>query len=518
MPDLSAGRTVACVALVAMLLAPTALILYEKSSESSSYLMLQQGLNEFRNSNYGAASDLFNRSYNAYLSDGNEDGALEALNWKLRADRVLLEYALTREDAEALLAERFPDVPEGERKAWLDSRTIERIFSDGEWRYYLCIADNIVYRNLTLYHRLNDDKWPSTMLNDMMLEVLSQDANGTGTRFNPADYVATGTLTIERWLLPSTGKLSVWIPAPLETSSQVSVTVLSVEPSDWVRSITTFGNDLGQIYMEVPLDGMTDDIVVTVSYAITTYQVHAGIDPSGLGEYDRSSEVYTTYTASSENIVVNEKILEEARRVVRGETNPYLQALLLYDYVVGNISYSYTPHMSLTSIGMAESEYVRTNRYGDCGAQSMYYCALLRSLGIPARACGGYQSFDDGTGPHIWAEAFMPGHGWMPVDVAMANSINWVPLSDATDEERAAYQRYYFGNLDNMRYVIQESVDVPLSPEPGMYNPIYPCFQNPVASCTTSDLDVPLMAQVFWEFTITAEGQGLDGGPYGPAR
>ncbi len=503
MPQSSTGKVIACLALAAMVLAPASIIYQEKILQPSPDRLFQQGMGEFNGSNYGAASDLFNRSYRAFMSEGDGERALESLNWKLRADRVLLEYPFTREDAEGLLAERFPDVPESERSAWLDGRSIERIYSDQEWRYFVNIAENIAYRNLTLYHHLNDDEWPSTMLNGMMHEVLAQHATATGTYFNPQNYTAGGTLTIERWMLPSAGELSVWIPAPIETGGQSSVEVLSVTPEEWVRTITTSGAHLGQIYMAIPLEGIIDDIVITVSYRISSYQVRTDINPSALGEYDRGSGIYTTYTSSSENIVVNDEIRREAREVVGEETNPYRQALMLYEHVVENIAYSYTPHMSLTSMGMAESEYVRTNRYGDCGAQSMYYCAMLRSLGIPARTCGGYQSFDDRTGPHIWAEVYMPGHGWMPVDVAMANAINWIPLSEATGEERADYQRYYFGNLDNMRYVIQDSVDVPLSPEPEMHNPIYPCFQNPVASCRASDLDVPLMAQVFWEFEIS---------------
>ncbi len=37
-----------------------------------------------------------------------------------------------------------------------------------------------------------------------------------------------------------------------------------------------------------------------------------------------------------------------------------------------------------------------------------------------------------------------------------------------------------------------------------MPTPIYAAFQNPTASCATSDQDVPLMAMMFWQFKITS--------------
>jgi hypothetical protein len=505
MSKLSFGQAAACVVLVAMLLVPTSLIFLDKSARSSPNLQFNEGMNEFRNCNFGAASDHFNRSYHMYLDAGNEAAALESLNWKLRADRVLLEYSLDRHDAEELLAETFPWVPEHVREAWLDAPDIERIFTDGQYRYFVSIADNIAFRNLTLYHEWKDQPGPDKLKN-MMLDILSSDANRTGTLFNPQNYTATGSLSIDRELLPATGTISIWVPAPIETDSQRNVQVLSVTPEEWVRTVSSPNSDIGQIYLEVDLEGLTEDIVINVSYSFTTYQKHFTVDPNAVGDYDRASHNYTTYTRSDGNILITPDIAAKAREVVGEETNPYLQAKLLYDYVIGNITYSFTPHVSLCSRGIAESVYVHENRYGDCGAQSMYYCALLRSLGVPARACGGYQMFAGGTGTHFWAEFYLPNYGWVPVDVTAADAMDNIALGAATAEEIASYKAYFFSNMDNMRFVIQNDVDVPLSPEPEMVLPIYAAFQNPTASCRTSDQDLPILAFMGWTFVITAEG------------
>ncbi len=66
-----------------------------------------------------------------------------------------------------------------------------------------------------------------------------------------------------------------------------------------------------------------------------------------------------------------------------------------------------------------------------------------------------------------------------------ADAMDWIGIGAATDRERAAYKAYYFGNLDRLRYVIQNDVDVPLSPLPRAPMPITGAFQNPVAFCPT---------------------------------
>ncbi len=470
--------------------------------ERSAQQLFDDGMEEFQGSNYGAASDLFRRAYRDYTAAGDDHAAREAQDMRFRCDRVLFEYSLTREQAEAKLAHSYPFIAESERNAWLDGPEVESIISDGRELFYYSVAENIAYRNLTLFQSMVDQYSPSA-LKLMMDSVMAADASASNTYFAPVDYIAEGTLNISRDKLPSTGNLSIYLPAPIRTASQVDVTVSSVQPQAWVRSMSTDG-DLGQVYMEVPLENLTGDLAVEVTYTLTTYQKHFDIDPSAVTEYDRTSDDYVKYTASQESIRITPEITAEARAVVGNESNPYLQARMLYDYVIGNISYSFTPHLTVGALGIGESEYVRTHRYGDCGAQSQYFCALLRSLGIPARSVGGYQTFGGGTGTHMWAEFLLPGYGWVPVDVTAAESMDWIPSTQVTEGERSEYKAYYFGNLDSMRYVIQNDADIALTPEPAQSNPTPIVFQNAILSCATSEEDLPLMAELNWKFIIIA--------------
>ena len=188
------------------------------------------------------------------------------------------------------------------------------------------------------------------------------------------------------------------------------------------------------------------------------------IDPAKVGSYNTSDPVYQKYTASGWNIAVTPELVETARGIVGNETNPYRQAQKIYWYVISH-PYSLVPHDRLNAMGMPESEYMLTTGFGDCGTQSMYFAALCRAVGIPARATGGWQMVPGYEGTHFWSEYYLPGYGWIPNDVTVAEGAGW--SYNATDAERQQYQQYYSENLDPYRYIIQKDVDIPLVPDPG---------------------------------------------------
>jgi transglutaminase-like putative cysteine protease len=63
-----------------------------------------------------------------------------------------------------------------------------------------------------------------------------------------------------------------------------------------------------------------------------------------------------------------------------------------------------------------------TAKRGSCQDPTHIFIAASRSLGIPARYIGGYFRREDGASEHeaghAWAEAFVPGLGWVAFDAA----------------------------------------------------------------------------------------------------
>jgi transglutaminase-like putative cysteine protease len=196
---------------------------------------------------------------------------------------------------------------------------------------------------------------------------------------------------------------------------------------------------------------------------------------------------------------------QKALAIVGNETNPYLQAQKIYRYVSETLPYSHAPHMLLEATGKPRSEYVLETGIGDCGAQSQYFAALARSIGIPARVPAGYQMILGPPGTHVWAEYYIEGYGWIPADVTVAEGADW--SYDAPAAEQQQYRDFFSRNLDPYRYVIQKDVDLPLSPAPDAGELVIDrsIFQNPLAVCDTCTENPSIMIpQDYWSIDLTS--------------
>jgi len=117
---------------------------------------------------------------------------------------------------------------------------------------------------------------------------------------------------------------------------------------------------------------------------------------------------------------------------IPAQASTFERAEALYRSVLERCTYEYKPNLSASAVNMARK------RKGDCGGFSSLFVALCRSAGIPARAVGG---FSLGTNQwHVWAEFFVAGAGWVPVDAAFAE--NRLP--------RGSSYPIYFGVIPEM--------------------------------------------------------------------
>jgi transglutaminase-like putative cysteine protease len=147
---------------------------------------------------------------------------------------------------------------------------------------------------------------------------------------------------------------------------------------------------------------------------------------------------------------------ELARSVVGSETNPYRKARKLYDWVCDHVKYNFVWRWrdATFTYGCA-SEEVFQRRVGDCVIQSVFYAALCRNVGVPARVLNG-PIFPPGMkNDHVWAEVYFAGHGWVPVDVTYSEVASMVP--GLTDAERRVIRDFFFGRMDRWRICTQRN-------------------------------------------------------------
>ncbi|MDD1724310.1 MAG: transglutaminase domain-containing protein, partial [Methanospirillum sp.] len=328
---------------------------------------------------------------------------------------------------------------------------------------------------------------------DEVFPLIKANTSFDGWYGNPHTFIATNSVNLTRETLPENGTLRVWFPLPVETESQRNISMISLQPVDYVVSGPETDGDLGEVCFDIPLEEMTGEYLnISAEYRFTTYERRFDVNPGSIRPYDTTSYLYRKYTASQPNIEITPEVTKLAESIIGNEQNPYRKAELIYEYIIRMYPYSNVPHAYLTASDIPESTYMLQTGFGDCGTQSMLFAALCRSVGVPARSAGGYQLVPGIAGPHFWAEFYLPDYGWIPVDVTIAESADWA--FNKTEEERDLFKEYFFGDLDPYRYTIQNDVDIPFSPDPGEDEVLAMVHQDPLIACGGSREDLELMS------------------------
>jgi hypothetical protein len=186
---------------------------------------------------------------------------------------------------------------------------------------------------------------------------------------------------------------------------------------------------------------------VTLSYLVEVYAVETDIRSQSVrltgiaGNTAEASPVQAAYTVSSPLIPSDDPRIKEKSTAITGrEQNPYLRAQRIYRYLLeeGGIQWTMLEGGALEAL---------ENKQADPYMATLHFCALARASGIPAIPVAGVlldrsRQFSR----HYWAEFWVEGFGWVPVDPALGSGA--APDSFILRADRA---NYYFGNLDNQR-------------------------------------------------------------------
>ena len=111
----------------------------------------------------------------------------------------------------------------------------------------------------------------------------------------------------------------------------------------------------------------------------------------------------------------NKEIKEKVSEILDGETNPYLMARKLYNFVVEKVDYI-LPYSSISS------ETILKQGKGSCGNHATIFIALCQAAGLPARSIIGWGIWKDdsrlGYLDHEIPEVYIPNYGWVPADTS----------------------------------------------------------------------------------------------------
>lgn len=161
------------------------------------------------------------------------------------------------------------------------------------------------------------------------------------------------------------------------------------------------------------------------------------------------------YLKGNQFIPTDGKIKEIALGITKGKKNILQKAEAVYDWVIANTFRD----PNVKGCGTGDVERILSERSGKCADISGVYVALARAAGVPTREVWGLRlgkkQVDDITGGHhCWAEFYLPGYGWIPVDPADVRKVMLTEKLELTDPKTKEYRDYYFGAVDEYRIAL----------------------------------------------------------------
>ena len=253
---------------------------------------------------------------------------------------------------------------------------------------------------------------------------------------------------------PQKADATVFIPVPHDDQWQTISGLQLPEGAETVRD--ALGNVAARV--KVPAAGSELKLAFDVDRRERAAKFDAPAKPVG-----RPADL-ARWLKDDKLVQVDDRIRKIAADQTRNARTPLDKARAIYAYVVSTMKYQKTGD----GWGNGSIVWACDAKYGNCTDFHALLIGLLRAEGIPARFEIG-RSVPPASGAvagyHCWADFWLDGIGWVPVDASEA----W-KHPDRRD--------YFFGHHDDDRFALSQGRDLRL---PGLAGEPLNYFVDPVA-------------------------------------
>ncbi|MBN1686309.1 MAG: IPT/TIG domain-containing protein [Spirochaetales bacterium] len=236
--------------------------------------------------------------------------------------------------------------------------------------------------------------------------------------------------------------IDIWVPGPLKTLEQRNIEYLKIPDPLWDDH-----QGLSRYHIVDPAPGTVYRINQT--FWLDRYGLETKINTGNIvRDYDTENRLYRTYTAATELIPAgDESLVSVAKSAVGREQNPYLKAKAIYLFLLKTLVFDTKP----------AGKTIQDNFIGasaDAYSFSFLFCALTRAVGVPSRPVAGFLVFGERRARiHYWAEFYLPGFGWVPVDLSLGDGATFDDYPAVEEPEN-----FFFGNVDPNHIVFTRGV------------------------------------------------------------
>jgi len=272
--------------------------------------------------------------------------------------------------------------------------------------------------------------------------------------FNPIRYNLVYSVSLKNIRKNNNveGRIYLYIPQPILSDILTEVNVTAVDP------VPNYVQDNGiLIYVIDPAE--QSEFNFTQTFTITTLYKKINLDNINKElEYDASSPFYKYYTKTMAPFIIpnHARIKEELLKIIGRKDMPVTEKVrLIRRYVIRKMVHKYPPEDRSPLYAIEHGE-------GDCLSDCYLFATLLRSAGIPVRFSAGYIFYHEWmvTGRHFWQDVFIPGIGWVPVDISYSHNPGFLKRHDYPSDTD-----FYFGGTDGRRMAFSEGKTVLMKPD-----------------------------------------------------
>lgn len=273
----------------------------------------------------------------------------------------------------------------------------------------------------------------------------------------------TGVVTVEVDLSGQDQgkKARLWVPYPVSDQDQIISEIKILGDYTGMGVYTEPINGTPILYAEWPEEAKIRKLVF--SFAVTRQEVIRRDFPVKEPSWNPSD--YAEFLKPTSLGPTDGDVKKLAESITRGKKTVLEKARAVYDWTCENT------YRNPDTVGCGKGDVCELLKDpgGKCTDISSMFIALARASGVPAREIFGIRlgkksQEDITTWQHCWAEFFLPGYGWVPVDPADVRKAMLVEKIDINDAKTKAYRDYFWGGVDPYRVAIAKGRDLRLNP------------------------------------------------------
>ncbi len=362
--------------------------------------------------------------------------------------RVSLDFNKSEEDITLWIKDHHGFEPtKSQLDKWEKEKVLEYRIINQEKRYFRNAAPNLFRLSQSAREMSNAPKPKSDTPKDSLLieafkNKISTDKKWRST-LEPQTMKVLYTLTVKPDVVSAGETVRAWLPYPRQDiARQTNVIFISASQSDYILSNDATAHS--SIYMEKEAEA-GKPTVFTVEYKFTSQGEWVDltmIDDNNLIEHPSNLTEYTE--ERKPHIEFSETLKSLTDEVTRNATGSKETAEAIYLYIVEN--YPWASALEYSTIKNIP-EYAIENKKGDCGQVALLLISMLRYKGIPAKWQSGWMMHPGEVNLHDWAEYYIDGVGWIPIDVSFGR---------ADSKKNLLPKRFFSSGIDSYRLYIND--------------------------------------------------------------